>query len=222
MTSEDQWQLAERNLRAEAASLRARVRKVEARLAVPAGGRAGCAAHSRPWLSGMARPSAPRCSGPVLAVVERRLATGRISVVRGGRGLLAEVGDLAAAGLDEARWREQWQAARLFLVADGEKDKAFGNETIRWHPDEGWVEVKLPAPLAWGTGRMAGTACRAPLPSLTGAMRSPPRRPPAQSAMTSPTTRSGPAGTWTQAGARPRSPSRRWKNCAGTRWWPWT
>jgi IS605 OrfB family transposase len=36
----------------------------------------------------------------------------------------------------------------LFLTADGEKDKAWGNETIRWNPDEGWLELKLPAPLA--------------------------------------------------------------------------
>src|SRR6202035_3248929 len=26
--------------------------------------------------------------------------------------------------------------------------KAWGNETIRFNPDEGWVELKLPAPLA--------------------------------------------------------------------------
>jgi hypothetical protein len=39
--SEDQWQLADRNLRAGRASLRARVRRIEARAAVSAGGRAG-------------------------------------------------------------------------------------------------------------------------------------------------------------------------------------
>ncbi len=39
--SEDQWQLADRNLRAERASLRARVRRIEARAAVPAGGKNG-------------------------------------------------------------------------------------------------------------------------------------------------------------------------------------
>ncbi len=32
----------------------------------------------------------------------------------------------------------------MFLTADGEKDKAWGNETIRWNPDEGWLEVRLP------------------------------------------------------------------------------
>ena len=39
--SEDHWQLATRNLRAEGASLRARVRRVEARAAVAAGGTDG-------------------------------------------------------------------------------------------------------------------------------------------------------------------------------------
>ena len=40
-TSEDQWSLAERNLRAARASLQARVRRIEARLAIAAGGRPG-------------------------------------------------------------------------------------------------------------------------------------------------------------------------------------
>ena len=53
-----------------------------------------------------------------------------------------------AVGLTEAQWRGQWESARLFLTADGEKDKAWGNETIRVHPDEGWLEIKLPGPLA--------------------------------------------------------------------------
>ena len=37
-----------------------------------------------------------------------------------------------------------------------EKDKAWGNETIRWHPEEGWLEVKLPAPLAGLANRPHG------------------------------------------------------------------
>jgi hypothetical protein len=35
-----------------------------------------------------------------------------------------------------------------FITADGEAGKPWGNETIRVHPDEGWLELKLPAPLA--------------------------------------------------------------------------
>ncbi len=147
-TTEDAWQLAERNLRAEKASLAARVRKVEARLAVPAGGTDG-------RVRGYATPAGRHAKAVRLQALKarhaasgRRIATGTVSVVRGGRALLRKRGNLAAAGLDEAQWRREWEAARLFLIADGEAGKAQGNETIRWHPDEGWLEVKLPAPLA--------------------------------------------------------------------------
>jgi IS605 OrfB family transposase len=91
-----------------------------------------------------------------LARVERQLAAGAVSVVRGGKALLRTRNNLAAAGLTEARWRRQWESSRLFLTADGEKEKAWGNETIRWNPDEGWLEVKLPAPLARLANRQHG------------------------------------------------------------------
>ena len=84
-----------------------------------------------------------------LARVERQLEAGAVSVVRGGKALLRKRGSLAVAGLTQAKWREQWESARLFLTADGEAAKTWGNETIRWHPDEGWLEIKLPAPLAY-------------------------------------------------------------------------
>jgi hypothetical protein len=83
-----------------------------------------------------------------LAAVERRLAEGRVSVCRGGRRLAklrhsVNVGDSdhhgdgddATLRLTEAAWRTRWQAERLFLAADGEADKRWGNETIRVHPD---------------------------------------------------------------------------------------
>ena len=91
-----------------------------------------------------------------LAGVDRRLEAGSVPVVRGGRALLRKRGNLAAAGLTEAQWRAEWEAARLFLTADGEKDKAWGNETIRWHPGEGWLEIRLPAPLAHLANRPHG------------------------------------------------------------------
>ena len=155
-TSEDQWQLAGRNLRAEASGLRARIAVIKARLAVPAGGRAG---RVRGYVSAAERHS-KRVRLQVLqarlAAVDRRLAAGRVSVVRGGRALLGTRGNLAAAGLTQGQWRRQWEAARLFLTADGEKDKAFGNETIRWHPGEGWLEIRLPGPLAQLANRPHG------------------------------------------------------------------
>jgi IS605 OrfB family transposase len=155
-TSEDQWQLAGRNLRAQAASLRARVRAIEARLPVPAGGRAdrvrGYATGAERYAK-MVRLQVLRAR---LAGVERRMVTGSVSVVRGGRALLRKRGNLVAAGLTQVQWRGQWETARLFLTADGEKDKAWGNETIRWHPEEGWLEIKLPAPLAHLANRPHG------------------------------------------------------------------
>ncbi|HVH81617.1 MAG TPA: hypothetical protein VM782_19610, partial [Stellaceae bacterium] len=83
-----------------------------------------------------------------LCEVESRLDGGAVSVVRGGKNLLRKRNNLAAAGLTEDQWRRQWEAARLFLTADGEAGKPWGNETIRFNPDEGWLELKLPAPLA--------------------------------------------------------------------------
>jgi hypothetical protein len=145
--SEDQRGLAERNLRAEAASLRARARKIEARLAVPTAGRRGRVrgyATRAERHGGLQRLQVLRAR---LAGAERRLATGRVSVCRGGRGLLRKRDHLASAGLTAAQWRERWDAARLFLTADGEAGKPLGNETIRWNSDEGWLEIRLPAPL---------------------------------------------------------------------------
>jgi IS605 OrfB family transposase len=88
--------------------------------------------------------------------VERRLESGRVSVTRGGRALLRKRVNLAAADLTEAEWRVEWEAARLFLTADGEADKPWGNETIRFNPDEGWLEIKLPVPLAHLANRPHG------------------------------------------------------------------
>ena len=69
-----------------------------------------------------------------LAAVERQLGTGRVSVCRGGKALLRMRNSLAEAGLTETGWRERWAASRLFLTADGDKGKTWGNETIRWNP----------------------------------------------------------------------------------------
>jgi hypothetical protein len=155
-TTEDQYRLAGQNLRAGQAGLRARVTRIEERLAVPAGGR-------REKTRGYATPAERhakdlrrRALRARLARTERRIETGSVPVTRGGRALLRKRANLADAGLTEQEWRAQWEAARLFLTADGEKDKAWGNETIRWHPDEGWLELKLPVPLAGLANRPHG------------------------------------------------------------------
>jgi hypothetical protein len=70
-------------------------------------------------------------------------------VCRGGRRLARARHGLGDAKLTEGQWRRRWAAERLFLTADGEADKSLGNETIRVHPQAGWLELKLPAPLAY-------------------------------------------------------------------------
>ena len=155
-TTEDQWQLAERNLRADRSGLRARIGKIRARLAVPVGGRDGRVRGYATAAERHAKMVRLQVLQARLAAVDRRLEAGTVSVVRGGRPLLASRGRLAAAQMTEAQWRGQWESARLFLTADGERDTACGNQTIRWHPGEGWLEIRLPAPLAHLANRPHG------------------------------------------------------------------
>jgi len=39
------------------------------------------------------------------------------------------------------------EAERLFICADGEAGQLLGNLTVRWHPDEHWLELRLPKAL---------------------------------------------------------------------------
>jgi hypothetical protein len=155
-TTEDQVRLAKRNLGAERRSLTARVRRIEARLAVPAGGRAGRVPGYATQAERYAKRQRLQRLRSRLAQVERQLAAERVRVCRGGRRLARARHNLAAAGLTQEQWRDRWDAGRLFLTADGEKDKHLGNETIRWHPDERWLEIRLPAPLAHLANRPHG------------------------------------------------------------------
>ncbi len=155
-TSEDQVRLAGQNLRAERNTLQARIRRIEARLPVPAGVKPG-------RVRGYATPAERHAKAirlqalrARLARVDRRLEAGTVSVVRGGKALLRKRSSLTEADMAEAWWRRESESARLFLTADGEKDKAWGNETIRWDPGEGWLEIKLPVPLAHLANRPHG------------------------------------------------------------------
>jgi IS605 OrfB family transposase len=155
-TSEDACQLACRNLLAERRSLLARITRIQARLAVPAGNRAGRVRGYPSAAERHAKTIRLQTFRARLAEVEQQLNTGRVSVCRGGKALLRKRNNLADAGLTQEQWREQWDASRMFLTADGEKDKAWGNETIRWNPDEEWLEVRLPAPLTHLANRPHG------------------------------------------------------------------
>ena len=155
-TSEDAWGLAVRNLQAEARSLRARVGRIRRRLAIAAGEGTGKSRGYGDQAERWEKQRRLQALEARLADVETRLTEGRVSICRGGRRLARGRHNLAAARLDERAWRQRWESARLFLTADGEADKHLGNETIRWHPEQRWVEVKLPAPLAHLANRPHG------------------------------------------------------------------
>ncbi|MDQ8705266.1 transposase [Streptomyces sp. LHD-70] len=145
----DQYGLARRCLMAHIQNLEAGIRTLRHRLSLPIGEKGSKRA-----------PGGYRSKGEWfhksrrLATLEHRLevarddwTSGRVRVVRGGRRLLKNRHNLAAAQLTEQQWRQRWEAARWFLAADGESGKRFGNETIRVTP-QGEVSIKLPAPLA--------------------------------------------------------------------------
>jgi hypothetical protein len=146
-TSEDAWWLAERNLAAEARSLRARAGRIRRRLAVAAGDREGRVRGYPTQAERWQKQQRLQVLSARLAGVEACQAEERMSVCRGGKRLARVRHNLQAAGLEEDQWRQRWRARRWFITADGEKDKAWGNETIRWHPHEQWLEIRLPRPL---------------------------------------------------------------------------
>jgi hypothetical protein len=148
-SANDQWALARRCLAAHIRDLDAGIRTLRHRLSLP-----------------LNEPGTKRTPGGYQSRQEwftksRRLAclegcrttaaadwqAGRVQVVRGGRRLANTRHNLAKAQLTEEQWHARWEAARLFLSADGEPGKRFGNETIRVTP-AGQVTIKLPAPLA--------------------------------------------------------------------------
>ena len=134
----------------------ARISRIQRRLVIPAGDRTG---RLRGYATRAERYQKQRRLQVLtcrLAHVEARLEQGRVSVCRGGGALARAHHHLSAVKITEAEWQDRWHAARLFLTADGEKDKAWGNETIRFHPDEHWVELKLPAALAHLSNRPHG------------------------------------------------------------------
>ncbi|MFE2943726.1 IS200/IS605 family accessory protein TnpB-related protein [Streptomyces sp. NPDC059255] len=145
----DQWALARRSLATHIRGLEAGIATVRHRLSLPVGEKGSKRAPGgyrsrREWHAKSRR----------LTVLEARHAravaewrAGRVRVVRGGRRLANTRHHLAEARLTEEEWRRRWEAARLFLSADGESGKRYGNETIRVTPD-GQLSLKLPAPLA--------------------------------------------------------------------------
>ncbi|MFE5889041.1 IS200/IS605 family accessory protein TnpB-related protein [Streptomyces sp. NPDC056462] len=149
--TDDQWALARRGQAAEMAWLRGQIARIEARLARPPGAkgdkRAGLVRGYATRSEWHAKSRRLRVLADRLATLEVDWAAGRVRVVRGGKRLARVRHHLDEAGLSRQTWRERWQAARMFLAADGESGKRWGNETIRV-TDAGELSIRVPAALA--------------------------------------------------------------------------
>ncbi|MFF4617511.1 hypothetical protein [Nonomuraea jabiensis] len=147
--SHDQWALARRGQLAHLQALGAGIATITYRLSLPVGqkGTKNAPGGYRSRQEWFAKSRRLRVLTDRLAAVRADWQAGRVRIVRGGKRLARNRHNLQAAQLDEAGWRERWEAARAFLQADGESGKRYGNETIRVSPD-GEVSIRLPAPLA--------------------------------------------------------------------------
>lgn len=150
--AEDQYQLGLRGLTAEIISLTAATRKLRQRLAVPAGttdahGTAGY----RSRVEHGSKTVRLRALETRLRDAETKRRLGSPTIVLGGGRLWGKRQNLAAAGLTPAQWRVRWDAARMFLTADGEATQVGGNQTIRVTSD-GLVHIKVPGALEGGLG----------------------------------------------------------------------
>jgi hypothetical protein len=157
---EDQYQFGMRVLAAHAADLRSAVDVLKARCALSPGELAEAstgavrARRCRGYRTASERFAKKRRLAVLqdrLTAAERALASGRPSVAVGGKRLWRNRNNLDHAGVTERQWRNNWDATRMFLTADGESGKTGGNETIRVD-DAGVLRVKTPAPLVQELG----------------------------------------------------------------------
>lgn len=145
--SEDQYQLSMRCLYDERAGLRRAIGKITRRLAVTCGQRKGRVRGYQVRAERFQKQRRIQALKARLAVVEQHITEGRPSVVVGSRGLAKTRHNLADAQLTAEDWRKRWDAARLFLTADGESGAPHGNYTITVDPADDSVTIVLPEPL---------------------------------------------------------------------------
>lgn len=154
---EDQYQLGLRGLAAHVADLRAAIEVLTARCGLRPGELD--VEHTEDGGRGRRRRRGYRNAGERfaktrrlavlrarLAVAEEALSAGRPSITVGGKRLWRHRNHLDATDMSGQQWRDCWDAARMFITADGESGKAGGNETIRVDAD-GVLRIKVPAAL---------------------------------------------------------------------------
>ena len=136
---EGQYQLGMRALAAHVTDLRSAITVLEQRCALRPGEQ-----QAVPTGAGRSRRRGYRSAGERfgktrrlailrerLAVAQEALDAARPSVTMGGKRLWRNRSHLVEAAMTGPQWRARWDAARMFVTADGESGKAGGNETIR-------------------------------------------------------------------------------------------
>ena len=128
----DQWALGRRCLAARIKDLDAGIRTLRHRLSLPIGepGTRKAPGGYRSRQEWFAKSRRLSCLESRHAAAAADWQAGRVRVARGGSRLADTRHNLARAQLTGDQWRARWEAARMFLTADGEPGKRFGNETI--------------------------------------------------------------------------------------------
>ncbi len=154
---EDQYQLGMRGLAAQVADLRAAVEVSRLGACCVPASLTGRGRRHPPPIAAPASWVSQRCGtvcqdppsgGAADPVGHRPGGVGCGSAVdhRRGKRLWRTRNHLDTTDMTDQQWRDRWDAARMFLTADGESGKAGGNETIRVD-EAGRLRIKVPAAL---------------------------------------------------------------------------
>ncbi|MFC9995364.1 hypothetical protein [Nocardia sp. NPDC127526] len=144
---EDQYQLGMRALTARARSLDSAIQTLAARCALAPGERDRRITGYRDDAERFQKTRRLTALRDKAERAHQRLEAGCPSIVMGGKRLWRSRNHLDTADLTEHQWQQEWDAARLFLAADGETGKIGGNETIRVSPETQQLRIKVPAGL---------------------------------------------------------------------------
>lgn len=155
--NDDQYRLARAAQARHIAGLRAAIAAIEKRLAAPtadmltvaerkARRKANAVKGYATQAERFAKQQRVQHLRAELVRAQHERAQSRVRVVEGGKRLATRRQHLGKAGVTEARWRAEWDAARYRITANGSGDEPFGNLTITVTPD-GVVSIRLPRPL---------------------------------------------------------------------------
>jgi hypothetical protein len=150
---EDQYQLGMRSLGAHVGDLRRAVEVLEARCALRPGESAPAGAGDRGdrgrrrhgYRSANERFAKTRRLAGLrsrLAAADAALTAGRPSITVGGKRLWHNRHHLNKAQLSVDQWRARWDAARMFLTADGETGKAGAMKPSGSMRPAGWCRLR--------------------------------------------------------------------------------